>query len=90
MSVSHLDNKPFLKRVISALEDLNTLDFETIESAFTRLIKNMAHNLSEIVDVYKAHNVFNPLKNILKTTKVLEKCVDKENINTRRDYELLH
>jgi len=55
MSVSYLDNKPFLKRVVSALNDLNTLDFETVESAFARLIKNMAHNLSEIVDVYKAH-----------------------------------
>jgi len=55
MSVSYLDNNPFLRRVISALKDINTLDFETIEDAFTRLIKNMAHNLSEVVAVYKVH-----------------------------------
>ena len=55
MSVSYLDNGSFLKRVISALDDLNILDFETVETVFTRLIQNLSHNLSEIVDVYKAH-----------------------------------
>ena len=56
MSVYHLNNTSFLQRVASALKNLNTLDFETMESAFTRLIKDFSYNLNEIVDVYKAHN----------------------------------
>jgi len=73
MTVNYLDNKPFLKRVVSAFENLDTLDFETIDSALSRLTKNMAHNLNEIVDVYAAHKFDISASVIDLTDKILEK-----------------
>ena len=53
MSVSYLDNRAFLKRVLTAMQDIDTLTFETIESALTRFVQKFGHNLLEIIDVYE-------------------------------------
>jgi hypothetical protein len=86
MSVSYLNNGSFAKRVISALEDLNTLDFETVESAFTRLITDLAHNLSEIVDVYRAHTFEISASTVIDVTDRLLERNNKDFLEDRVNY----
>lgn len=73
MSISYLDNKSFLKRVLTAMNELNTLDFESITSAFTRLIQELSYNMTEIVDVYKSHKFKTSASIISLKDKILEK-----------------
>lgn len=71
------DNSSYIKRVLTAMKDFDTLDIESFEDAVKRLVNNLAYELNSLVDIYEKYEFKTSASVVDFTDKKLEQ--DNEN-----------